>query len=217
MECIAVRLCVRSLPRGIILSSLARCITANCSVRWRPIMDLCLSQAPSEPARFFAGITKQLVSIKGDTRLPGLDRLTRSTQRFTTRARRGPEPSKAIMKDEQLTFSPKANGSKLNNAHEQANAASSFHKELPSLSDQAKERQAAVPSSSQPSSARGRTTHADASRGVPVFVMLPLDTVSFSQQTSLQCSSSLVCGSFKPFFRGALASLPWVAALTTGA
>ena len=144
--------------------------------------SLLVSQVPPKQKRFLSVIAQQLPVSKPDARLPGLERLARPTQRFTTRAKKGSEPFKAVMRDEQITFDSKANGTKLYNAHEQANVArADYHRELPSLSDQAKERHAAVPSSSQPSSGRARNTQTDASKGVPVFVMLPLDTVSFSK------------------------------------
>ena len=167
--------------RGMILSSIAHCTTANCpSEKALDHATLSVSQAHLKQERFLSVIAQQLPIIKADIRLPGLYRLARPTQRFTTKARKGSEPFKAVMRDEQLTFDSNANGSKL--AHEQANVArADYHRELPSLSDQAKEPQAAVPSSSQPSSARARNAHTDASKGVPVFVMLPLDTVSFSK------------------------------------
>ena len=65
------------------------------------------------------------------------------------------------------------------------NASTGLLRELPSLSEQTKERQA-VPSTSQPSSARRRAPTLDPSKGVPVYVMLPLDTVSSHPCSSFQ-------------------------------
>ncbi len=147
-----------------------------------------LSQAPPNKERSLVGTPQQLALVKANIKLPGLDSLARPTQRFTIRARKGSEPFKAVMRDDQITLNSKANGNRPYSAHEQANAArADYQRELPSLSDQAKDRQAAVPSSSQPGSARARSTHADASKGVPVFVMLPLDTVSSLKD--LACTS----------------------------
>lgn len=141
-----------------------------------------MSQASPRREHYLVGFVQQLAPTKAAVRLPGLNRLARPTQRFTIRARKGSQPFKAVMRDEQLTLTSKANGNGPYKAHEQANAArAAYHRELPSVSEQAKERQAAVPSSSQPSTTRARSTHVDASKGVPVFVMLPLDTVSSSK------------------------------------
>ncbi len=149
---------------------------------------LVLSQAPPNQERSLVQISQQLALVKADSKFRGLDRLGRPTQRFTTRARKGSEPFKAVMRDEYLILDSKANGNKPYNAHEQANAArADYQRELPSLSDQAKDRHTAVPSGSQPSSARARSTHADASKGVPVFVMLPLDTVSSLKDLACTC------------------------------
>ena len=141
-----------------------------------------MSQASPRRERYLVAFGQQLLHIKADIRLLGLDRLARPTQRETIRARKGSQPCKSVMRDEQASLHSKANGNEPYKPHIQASAArADYLRELPSLSEEAKERQVAEPSSSQPSSARARVTHADASKGVPVFVMLPLDTVSSSK------------------------------------
>lgn len=78
----------------------------------------------------------------------------------------------------------KTNGNNGYGADEPGNDAStSVLRELPLLSEQTKERQA-VPSTSQPSSVRRRAPTLDPSKGVPVYVMLPLDTVSSLPRSS---------------------------------
>lgn len=166
-----------TVPKGMALSTQATGLP--------PLDTLLRLQAPPKHQRVLIGFFKHSSSIKADIRLSGLDRLAGSTQRFSTRAREGSKPKKAVMRDEQSTLSLKANGNSLHSSLEPPNVSGTdLHIELPSLSDQVKERQAALPSISQPSSNRSKSAHGDAPKGVPVFVMLPLDTVSSLASTS---------------------------------
>ncbi len=124
-----------------------------------------------------------------DIRLPGLDRLARA---LTDRVRQGSQPYKAVMR-EKHPVDAKTNENNGYNTDECGNNASSgLVREPPSLSEECKERQA-VPSTCKPSSVRRRAPTSDPSKGVPVYVMLPLDTVSSPHPPALLKAPFLTC------------------------
>lgn len=136
-------------------------------------------QGPPKHNRITLGVLKHFGTPPADSRVAGFDRLAKATQRFTTRVREGSQPHRAVMRDEAAALDANTNGSDSCSTREHGKVTSAdLQRELPSVSDQARQRQSAVASTSQPSSTRQGRTNADPSKGVPVFVMLPLDTVS---------------------------------------
>ena len=158
--------------------------------------ESCLAaQTPSGYERPSIRAVKQSASIKVDNRPVSPDRLARAPYRSGLRARESTQPLGAVMGHD-CTFKARTAGGDSCSGHDQGSFSSAdLQRELPSV-EEALERQAAVASTSQPSIGKQNTTQSDPSKGVRVYVMLPLDTVGSSAALDNATSPSVLCQPF---------------------
>ncbi|CAK0774322.1 hypothetical protein CVIRNUC_004157 [Coccomyxa viridis] len=124
---------------------------------------------------------QQSASTKVDYRPVRPDRLARAPYRSGPRARERTQPLGAVMGHD-CTFKARPIGGESCSGQDQGSFSSAdLQRELPSVGE-ALDRQAPVASTSQPSIGKQNNTQSDPSKGVRVYVMLPLDTVSSDGQ-----------------------------------
>lgn len=158
--------------------------------------EYCLAaQTPPGYERPSIRAVQQSASTKVDYRPVRPDRLARAPYRSGPRARESTQPLGAVMGHD-CTFKARPIGGESCSGQDQGSFSSAdLQRELPSVGE-ALDRQAPVASTSQPSIGKQNNTQSDPSKGVRVYVMLPLDTVSSSAALDNATSPSVLCQPF---------------------